>query len=296
MIRIGIIDLWLNNWHTDHYPEYLRLAARRYGVDIAVTAAWAMYEAPAGCLSNQAWCQRQGIRLTQSEAELIAGADGLLVMGADDCAQHEALAAAALASGKPVYCDKTFAPTWEAARRMFDRAGQFGTPVFTCSAQRYVMELQSFACLLDGRPAAYCATTGPGDLANYSIHQFEMVEYIMGRGARQCLCYPGQGNLHFLYRYGDGRTARITQGEGVPFTMGIYGGGQWRDVAVTDYYMALMYDLCGFFQDKRPRVSRASTLEIMAMQQAARAAAAAHWAWHPVPGAAEGGSHDEANG
>jgi hypothetical protein len=212
------------------------------------------------------------VRLADSEAELIARADGIMVMGADDCSRHEELANAALASGKPIYCDKTFAPDYDAAVRMFDRAQAFGTPVFTCSAQRYVMELNALRCLMKGKYAERCETTGPGDFANYSIHQFEMVEYIMGQGAASCTRTLQGSDVRYDFIYQDGRTASIMQGDGLPFSMRVYWGGRWHEVAVTDYYMALMYELCGFFSDKMPRVGRASTFEIMAMQQMAREA------------------------
>lgn len=283
MLKIGLIDFYLNNWHTDHYPEYMALAAQRYGMDIAITDACALRQAPEGAVSNEAWCRQRGICLARDEQELIARVDGIMVMGADECLEHELLARQALMSGKPVYCDKTFAPNLETAVRMFDLAKAHRTPLFSCSAQRYVMELQSWRCLHQGRNAAFCATQGPGDLRNYSIHQFEMVEYIMGRGAAQCLAFDDGVKRTFQYRYEDGRAAQLEQATTLPFRMTVSDGAQSRDIAVTDYYMALMYALCRFFQDGIPPVSREDTLEIMAMQQAARMALETPGKWIAVP-------------
>lgn len=283
MLKIGLIDFYLNNWHTDHYLEYMALAAQRYGVEIAITDACALQEAPEGALSNADWCQRMGIRLADSEQELIDRVDGIMVMGADECLEHERLARHALMSGKPVYCDKTFAPSLEAAVRMFDLAQAHHTPMFTCSAQRYVMELQSWRRAHEGQYAAFCATQGPGELRNYSIHQFEMVEYIMGRGAAQCLAFSDGKKCTYQYRYRDGRAAQVEQEAKLPFRMLASDGRECRDIAVTDYYMALMHALCQFFQDGVPPVSREDTLEIMAMQQAARTALQTPGLWIPVP-------------
>jgi len=140
MTRIGIVDRYLDNWHTNHYPDYLRLAAQRYHREIDVTVAWAWQDAPDG-LTTAEWCAAHSVRSAPSYEALLAETDGVMVLCADDCTYHEKLAGPALCSGKPVYCDKTFAPDLDAAKRMFALAEQHGTPMFTCSAQRFVMEL-----------------------------------------------------------------------------------------------------------------------------------------------------------
>lgn len=271
MIKIGMIDRWLNNWHTDHYPDYLRLAAEKFGFEADVTDVWAQQDAPNG-LSTEAWCAWKGLRPAATQNELFQRVDAVMVMCADDCLPHEELAWQALAAGKPLYCDKTFAPDVESARRMFQRANSHGTPVFTCSAQRYCMELMSFGRRF-GR-AAWCATTGPGDLENYSVHQFEMIEYIMGSGAKTCRAGASGGVLQVVYSYGGDRFASFTQGAGLAFTMEAspLGGGRQEDIAVTDYYMSFMFGLLRFFAGGSPPVAQEDSLEVMAMQQAARQA------------------------
>ncbi len=281
MIRVGMVDRFLDNWHTNHYPGYFRLAAQTHGIDMDITDVWAEQDAPNGGLTTEEWCRLKQTRAAKTEEELLERVDAVMVMCADDCLPHEGLAQKALASGKPVYCDKTFAPSLEAAIRMFNRAEQYNTPMFTCSAQRYCIELQNFMRLY-GRKAPYCATTGPGDMVNYSIHQYEMIEAVMGTGAVRCRS-EGTGNVRqFHYEYEDGRRASFTQGPGVPFRMIAHNGAACEDIAVTDYYTGFMYTLCRFFNDKRPPVAREDTLEIMAMQQAARNALLTPDEWVPV--------------
>lgn len=270
MIKIGMVDRWLDNWHTNHYPDYLRLAAKRYGVDIDITTVWAWQDAPEG-MTTKEWCKAYGVREAKSYEALLEEVDGIMVMCADDCTPHEELAEPALRYGKPVYCDKTFAPDLDTAKRMFALAETYGTPVFSCSAQRYVMELQSYVRKY-GQTAEFCSTTGPGDLKNYSIHQFEMVEYAMGIGAKSCCSMPCADGIRLLYTYKDGRMACVEQSNTLPFVMTLCDGKKMEDIAVTDYYMALMYALCCFFQNRIPPVAKEDTLEIMAMQQSAREA------------------------
>lgn len=282
MIKIGFIDKYMNNWHSDHYPEYLRAAAKLYGIDAQLYAAWAETDHPDGGMTTGQWCSWQGVKRASSCEELIDAVDVIMVMCADNCLPHEELAHMALACGKPVYCDKTFAPDLASARRMFDRAEKYGTPMFTCSAQRYCMELLGYLDLRKA-PTVYCATTGPGDMVNYSIHQFEMLQHIMGYGASRCKGYTVAGSRHLIYEYKDGRMATFTQSTNMPFTLNVSEKeGHGRNIEVCDYYMNFLYTLLEFFVTHKPPVSRKDTMEIMAMQQAGREALASPDMWVEV--------------
>lgn len=283
MIRVGMVDFWLDNWHTNHYPDYLRLAAEQYGFDVGLTDVWADQDAPEGGMTTEAWCKWKGVRRAQTYEELLSRVDAVMVMCADDCTHHEELAQKALSSGKPVYCDKTFAPDFPSAQRMVALAKSSGTPMFTCSAQRFCMELQNYI-RLNGVKTAFCATAGPGDMVNYSIHQYEMIEAVMGTGAQQCIAFSVGDVRHVVYEYKDGRNATFLQGPGFPFRMSVSDGVNGEDIAVTDYYMNFMYKLCKFFTQGIVPVSAEDTLEIMAMQQAAREALQNPGKWHALPG------------
>ncbi len=273
MIKIGFVDQYLDNWHSNHYPEYLLLAAELYGIDAKVTHAFAEMDHPDAVygLTTKAWCEKYNCIHCKTYEELIESVDAIMVMCADDCLPHESLAQEALKSGKPVYCDKTFAPTFEAAARMFRLAEEYHTPVFTCSAQRFCMELLSFQ-KMETEEIEYCSTTGPGDMVNYSIHQFEMLEALMGPGAIRCQAHLSGEAVHILYQYETGRMCTFTQGNKMPFHLfastkreGI------KEIAVSDYYMNFMNKLLHFFQDREQLpVAKEETLEIMAMQQAGR--------------------------
>ena len=273
MVKIGFVDRYLDNWHSNHYPEYIELAAKLYGIDAKVTHAWAEIDNPDEYgMTTKIWCERYDCIACNSYEELIDRVDAIMVMCADDCLPHEELAYKALASGKPVYCDKTFASTLEAATRMFDRAQQYQTPVFTCSAQRFCMELLSYKQQVK-EVVNYAASTGPGDMVNYSIHQYEMLQMLMGNGVKRCQAFKGGDMIHIVYQYDDGRICTFTQGKKQPFQL--YASTEIegsRDIAVTDYYMNFMNHMLHFFQDKKVPVTRADTLEIMTMQQAGRKA------------------------
>lgn len=273
MIKIGFVDRYLDNWHSNHYPEFIQLAAELYGIEAKVTHAWAQIEPPSEyAMTTKQWCERYQCIFCTSYEELIDSVDAIMVMCADDCLPHEELAAKALESGKPVYCDKTFAPTLEAAIRMFDKAEKHHTPMFTCSAQRYCMELLSYQQQVMEK-VDFCGSTGPGDMVNYSIHQYEMLQTLMGNGAKRCQGFYSGETTHIVYEYEDGRICTFTQGRKLPFKLFAASNKEGtREIAVTDYYMNFMNKLLHFFLDKIPPVTRKDTLEIMAMQQAGRRA------------------------
>lgn len=273
MIKIGFVDRYLDNWHTNHYPEYIQLASELYGIEARVTHVWAEMDTPDEYgMTTKVWCERYHCIECGSYEELIASVDAIMVMCADDCLPHEQLAQKALASGKPVYCDKTFAPDAEAAARMFDRAEKYRTPVFTCSAQRFCMELLSYKQQVK-ETVQFCNSTGPGDMVNYSVHQFEMLQMLMGTGAKRCQAVKGGNTVHIIYEYEDGRICTFTQGVRLPFKLFAASEKEGtREIAVTDYYMNFMNRLLHFFTDRKVPVTREATMEIMAMQQAGRKA------------------------
>ncbi len=274
MIKIGFVDCYLDNWHSNHYPEYIQLASKMYGIDAKVTHAYAQMNHPDEVygMTSKAWCDQYNCIHCETYEELISSVDAIMVMCADDCLPHEELARKALKSGKPVYCDKTFAPSLEAAQRMFDIAEQYETPLFTCSAQRFCMELLSFK-RREEESVHYCASTGPGDMINYSIHQFEMLQSLMGVGAKRCQAFCSGDMVHIVYQYENERMCTFTQGNKLPFHLfaatRLEGA---KEIAVTDYYMNFMNRLLHFFVDKKVPVTKVETLEIMAMQQAGREA------------------------
>ncbi|WFR57450.1 Gfo/Idh/MocA family oxidoreductase [Anaerocolumna sp. AGMB13025] len=308
MIKIGFVDRYLDNWHSNHYPEYLSLGAELYGIAAKITHAYAERDTPDEYgMTTKAWCEQYDCIPCETYEELIDSVDAIMVMCADDCLPHEELAEKALMSGKPVYCDKTFAPTKEAAKRMFDLAKKYNTPVFTCSAQRFCMELLSYKRQIT-ELVDYCASTSPGDMVNYSIHQYEMLQMLMGTGAKRCQAFISGETVHIIYQYMEqymvqtdkdmiqnsdqntdqykntsadqyknfytgGRMCTFTQGRKLPFSLFAATKTEGvKNIEVSDYYMNFMNKLLHFFLDKRVPVTREETMEIMAMQQAGRKA------------------------
>lgn len=279
-LKIGIIDRWFDNWHTNYYPGFIRDTAKSFGFNAEILYAYADMNAPERCLSNAQWIENLNnggfnITLIDSYDEIIEKSDALMVMSADDCLCHEELSRKALMSGKPVFCDKTFAPSYDAAVRMFELAEKYNTPVFTTSANRYCSDLVKFF-EESNSSVIFCGTTGPGDMLNYSIHQIEVIEAVMGTDIKSCTAFKKLNSRHAVFEYTDGRIATFTQCEGAAYeTFNLLitrEDGSGRKVFVGDYYTNLMKAMLGFFETGTSPVTKADTLTVMAMQETVKKA------------------------
>ncbi|MED5018514.1 hypothetical protein P9847_14495, partial [Paenibacillus chibensis] len=179
MKKIGFIDYYLDEWHANQYPGWIKEAS---GGAMEVAFAHAIKDAEHG-LTNQAWCAKHGVAWCATIEEVIERSDYLIVLSPDNPEQHEELAALPLASGKPTYVDKTFAPDREAALRLFERAAQHHTPLYSSSALRYADEYGD----VERAGIRVISSLGPGAFENYSIHQIEPVVALMGTHAKRVM-------------------------------------------------------------------------------------------------------------
>ena len=121
MMRIGFIDYYLDEWHANNYPKMLKEASDG---EMQVSCAYGMIDSPIGGLTTDAWCEKMGIPRAHTIEEVIAGSDALVVLSPDNCEMHETLCPLPLASGKPTYIDKTFAPDGGGAAHIQDGRGR----------------------------------------------------------------------------------------------------------------------------------------------------------------------------
>jgi len=277
--KIGFIDYFLDEWHANHYPRWIRDAG---GGRWEVALAWAELDAPpgrgtgaAGGRTTGRWCADHGIERAASIGDLVARCDAIIVLSPDHPQHHERLAGEALRSGKPVYVDKTFAPNAAAASRMFELAAECGTPLFSSSALRFARELEPWQArrdrAADNRAAFVC---GGGAFDNYAVHSFEMLTVLMGAGARR-LQAVGDGEL-FAYAvdYGGGRQGTVVQTAPAPFQAACAAAnGQTAFFAeCTDYFPRLIREMLRFFESGEAPVAPAETIGTMALLDAARLA------------------------
>ena len=106
-MKIGFIDYYLDEWHANNYPEWIKEAS---GGEMEIAYAYADRPSPHTGMTTSEWCEKHGIKEVGTIGELTDLGDGIIVLSPDNCEQHERLCQIPLRSGKPVYVDKTFAP------------------------------------------------------------------------------------------------------------------------------------------------------------------------------------------
>lgn len=284
MKKIGFIDYFLDEWHANNYPDWIRENCRTHGRDMELAYAWADIDQPGG-LSTRDWCAKYHVTACGSIDELVEKSDYLIVLSPDHPEHHERLAEKALAAGKPVYIDKTFSPDLASAIRLFERAEQHHTPMFSSSALRYAAELASFPDdRVKPQTLEHVSTLGPGVFANYSVHQLEMIVALMGPGAKRVKSAATQHSHTLFYDYGDGRLASMLQIQDTPFQVSL----QLRDGTglfigqCSDIFPRMIHAILNFFESGQPPVAKEETLAIMAMIEAGAKALQNPDAWVSV--------------
>ncbi len=275
MLKIGFVDYYLHNWHADNYPAFLRQTIEKYGYDAQVTAAFGLIDAPDGMTSSQ-WCKEQNVVCASTVHELLNSVDAVMVIAADDARFHEIVCPLPLASGKPVYVDKTFAHNLKAAKELFDIAEAHSTPVFSSSAQRYCQHVIDYlhACT---EPTRFMSTVGPHSLENYAVHQLEPIIAIMGTGVKRMKAFAvGNAVTQLTLDYGDGRLASFTQTPQpwAEFNFMVSDGEAGRRLHSDDsnFYENLMKVILDFFVSGIPPVAKEETLEIISLIETAKIA------------------------
>ena len=93
MFKLGFIDYYLDEWHANNYPAWIREAS---GGEVEVAYAYGKIDSPLGGLSTAAWCEKFGIDRCAGIEELVEKSDGLIVLSPDNCEMHEVLCTAPL--------------------------------------------------------------------------------------------------------------------------------------------------------------------------------------------------------
>ena len=215
MKKIGFIDLFIDEWHANNYPNWFRTAPR--AAEFELGYAWE--EKPLdGRRPLAKWCAEFNMIPARSIEEVIEKSDCLCVLAPANPEVHERLANLPLQSGKPLYIDKPFADSKAAAERIFALAEKHGTPLMSSSALRYGDELIS-GKLQAMQPTLFSTTGGGRSFDEYGIHQLEMIVSVMGTDVREMKLTGDEEKLLVSLKYGSGNLAQMAYTPAMPFTV-----------------------------------------------------------------------------
>lgn len=275
MKRIGFIDHYIDEWHANHFPEWIRNSP--WSGEFELVAAWAPQVLP-GRRSTAEWCRDFGIKEASSVQELIDQSDCLFVLAPDHPEFHEELALPALASGKPTFIDKPFAPNLTAAFRMMEAAHKNGTPVLSSSALRFAAECRELQVKATTLTPRWLLSIGGNNLNLYGVHQVEMLITIFGKEARQVQCVGGTPEAPLLViDFGDEQKASLQVFHAAPFRISaLFSDGSVHHTLPfnPEFFQELINAVLQFFATRETPFEPWQTLAVIALLDAARAAVA----------------------
>ena len=270
MKKIGFIDYFLDEWHANNYPQWIKENCESHGRSMAFTYAFAEKNKSGG-LDTDSWCKKYGIEKLSTIEEIVEKSDYIIVLSPDNPEQHEKLTQIPLMSGKPVYVDKTFSPDLMSGVRMFELADKHGTPMFSSSALRFAKELSAYPNeRVNPRTVEFVATMGPGSFETYSVHQLEMIVALMGPRANRIKSLSTKNDRTLVIEYPDGRRASMHQMPQLPFQLSLQlkdGDGEYIPQC-SDTFQRLINAMLDFFETGKPAVPKEETLTIMALIEA----------------------------
>ena len=260
-MNIGFIDYYLDEWHANNYPRLLNEAT---GGKMKVTLAYGHIDSPIGGRTTDKWCAEMNILKARSIEEVCEKSDAIVVLSPDNCEMHELLCQLPLRTGKRVYVDKTFAPDYAAAKRIFDIAESSKTPCYSTSALRFATEYA------DVKNVDSLASWGPYKFETYAIHQLEPIMMLIDAKPEKVCFVPGRNSYTLLIRFEDGRCASASGFEtNTPFMMCLNSGSENRVLTVrSDYFGGFIQNLAHFFLTGDGAVPHEETLRIMAVRGA----------------------------
>jgi hypothetical protein len=274
MKKIGFIDYYLDEFHANHYVDWIKEASNG-GLEVAY--AWAKIDAPKGMTTEQ-WCKQYNVQQAGTIEELVEISDYIIVLSPDNPEMHEELCRVPLSSGKRVYVDKTFAPNGETARRIFAVAEEHNTPCFSSSALRFAGEYID----IDKHKIQSISSWGPGSFEIYSIHQIEPIVSLMGAEAKRVM-YIGTKNWPALVIEfsGDRRAIMSHHGWSCPFAMAVnFDDATSRTIQVqSDYFKMFIKEMADFFLTGEVKVDHAETVAVIAIREAGIKAAENPGTW-----------------
>ncbi len=282
MMKIGFIDYFIDEWHANNYPKWIRQSSLADRFEIAL--AWQETQ-PEGKKSLAEWCKVHGVKPAASLEQVVAESDALIVLSPDNPERHEELCDLPLRSGKPVYVDKTFAPDLATGQRLFAKAEQHGTPMYSTSALRNVENLAKVLAELAGTRIDFAATRGPGTWGNYAVHQIEPLVMLLGTGACRVMHVGNDQAAALVIDYPDGRRGNVLQTPELPFHISAQAGDKTFSLDdMGDFFPRFMEAMLRFFETKEAPVPKAQTLEIMALLEAGGKALKVRDTWVKLQG------------
>ena len=265
MKKIGFVDYYISEWHANNYPAWIKEASEKLGLEYEVAYAWAEeYVSPVDKRNTDEWCRDFCIERCETIAELCEKSDFLVVLAPSNPEKHLDYASEVLKYGKRTYIDKTFAPDYKTARKIFNIGEKYGADFFSSSALRYNSALDGLA------GSKYITTFGGGsNFPEYAVHQAEMVIATMRCEAVSAKVEKQGSQFITSVKLADGRAATMIYAPSLSY--GIMAeredGTSVYKSAAAGHFQSLMLDILNFFETGEHSFDPSETLLVMKLRE-----------------------------
>ncbi len=265
MKKIGFIDYYISEWHANNYPAWMKQVGEELGLDYEICYAWAEKDdSEFDGRDTDTWCKDFGVEKCETIEELCQKCDNIVILAPSNPEKHLGYVEEAFKCGKRIYVDKTFAPDFATAKKIFEISEKYNTPFFSTSALRYGEELDAFK-----GEKNISVKGGGGNLPEYIIHQIEIAVKVLGRGAEKIMLSEEDGQVVVNIVFSEGRTAKLHYNSSNGF--GIAKGDDINDnpTAIrSPFFMNLMKKILTFFETGETDFCGCETLEVMKIREA----------------------------
>lgn len=280
MKKIGFIDYFLDEWHANNYPEFIKNADP--DGEFVVAYAYAEMDKPNGMTTDE-WCAKYGVQRCMTIEEVVEKSDVLVVMSPDNPERHWDLCQIPLRSGKRTYVDKTFALSKKVAQDLVDLGEKYNTPFFSSSALRFADELKT----VNKENIVFVNSRGPGNFDTYAIHQLEPIVIMMGSNVKRVMAIGSGKYASMVIEFEGGRRAVMTHygwngGIDFEFTASYEDGTNIKVPAMSNYFANFITCMIDFFRTGKVYAEHKETVAIMAVIEAGNKALQTPGVWVEV--------------
>ena len=266
MKKIGIIDYFIDEWHSNTYLGLFEKASQALGVEYKVVYGYAEVEQD-GKMHTDDWCAKNNVIRCNTIEELCEKSDNILILAPANPETHLRYAEAALKYGKTTYIDKTFAPDLETAKAIFAVAEKYNTKIFTSSALRYAEEIADYTDVKN-----VMIKGGGRSLEEYIIHQIEMaVKLTKGEQAKIAHVFSGDKQSTIVLEYA-GRTVTLSySNSGWGFSVDVEtdkANCEYKNVEKGTEFYRLVESIVKFFETNEEPFDKKETLAVLAIRDA----------------------------
>ncbi len=263
---IGLIDYFIDEWHSNNYLVWVEELCEKNGYDFKIKYAWAEADTYEGKLSTDEWCAQKGIEKCNSIEEVCEKSDYVMVLAPANPEKHLEYAETVLRYGKNTYIDKTFAPCIQEAKKIYELGEKYGTKFFSTSALRYASELDDYK---DGANSVI-VRGGGRSFDEYIVHQIEMLVKLMGVGAEKVKVFAGNKQSVCVIKYKDGRNGFLEYSNCNAFSVVVEdkNGIDTTKNIESDYFKSLLDSILSFFESGELPFEKEQTLEVISIRDA----------------------------